>query len=269
LAEQSFQRDSKDSIEKQYSTIILAKFPRYAEFWQKFIGGKVDPTGRFSTVPYGLSFSKSSLSTIDVKAVERDYEELAMAHYTLFCELLGAHDELENLRLTLKIADPCERLFKHFKTFENLYSHMSNAINQVCHLWALLYDMKGLQRRNRKGMFVGSQTRKNLKRTLNSHSRHLAIRLKEIENQIDCYRNNYVHFAHGICIVTESGFHVPKVPPRNPLWSNMTQTKDWNDTVIRSEKDLSNLETLINDLHEKLIYELKAFFTSKSILVKY
>jgi len=263
---QDFPRDSIDLIERKYATIILDRFPRYGEFWSKFIGGKEDPNAPYSSASYGLSFSKSPLQPSDIALIKRNYEEITMAHYTLFLELLAAHDEVNVIESTLQIVDPSERLFEHFKAFENLYSHMSNAINQVYHLWALLFEIDHSQKRNERGEFIESQTRTNLKNKLPV----LAKRLNTVEANIDCYRNNYVHFTHGIVIpIYEGRFLVPMNPPRNQRWSQVATVKEWNETVTRSRNDLRELEIVINDLHEKLIYQLDALYRSKSVKVEY
>jgi len=261
----SFPKDTLDTIERRYASIVLDRFSRYGEFWELFIGGRSDPTGKLHSVPYGLCLP-TSMSKAEIQLFERSYEEIAMAHYTLFWKLVSARHQISNLKETLTITESSERFFKHFESFDVTYYHLSCCINQVYHLWGLLLEMMGKISRDSKGQLVCVKPA--ILSTFDKPISDLFKKLQGMEDKIDCYRDNIVHFAHGINVNIASGYYVPEKPERNRLWSE--QSIDYvNNTVKRSEQDLEQLEQLLDEIHIQLISQLRNLFLQKEITVRY
>ena len=164
-----FIKGTKDLVEQLYGEQVSKNLPNYGAFWVKFIG---DPK-KDVPMPYGLNFSKASHGT-NIAQINPNYEELCMAHYSLFCHLSGAHFQLELLKESLGLPESNTRSFKHWEAFETGYIHLGSAFYQMYHLWGLIFLLKGIIKR-KNGRFVPGP-KKNLESIFKAEDkRHLTI----------------------------------------------------------------------------------------------
>lgn len=94
-----FPEMTEDRIERLFAPKILADFPYYAEFWQKFIGVRLEPP-RDRFLPYRLEMPNT---LPDSCKVLHCYEKVSMRHYSQFCDLAGAHYQLEQALQALRM----------------------------------------------------------------------------------------------------------------------------------------------------------------------
>jgi hypothetical protein len=75
-------------------------------------------------------------SVKDQSRIREGYEEICIAHYTLFCQLAGAHHQMKQAVEALQIGER-ERHFLFWEACDNFYQHLQNAIYMMYHLhWA-------------------------------------------------------------------------------------------------------------------------------------
>ena len=141
-----------------YGREILRFFLGSGEFWSKFIGVKVR---RGLLLPYGLRIPSRMSGDRPSQGCRAGYEDLSMAHYSLFCHLAGAHFPVQELRALslLPIASKTSR-FRHWEAFESVYLHLGICFNEFSHLWKSFFLIKvhGLPWRSILGVLVASQS---------------------------------------------------------------------------------------------------------------
>ena len=181
----NFSSDTKDSIERLYQSTILTNFPNYALFWNKFVGVKFSKSRNL--LPYGLKYP-TGMSASQRKDISLNYRELTISHYTLFCQLAGAHFQLEELK---KYPIKHSRLsyFRHFEHFESCYLHLGIVFDQMYHLWGILFYLQGRGRNKIRGKLETYLTGKRKK--------YMWIKFKKLNSDSIELRNNITHFARG------------------------------------------------------------------------
>lgn len=257
----TFIQKTKDAIEQLYGSEIIKLFPNYSVFWEEFIG---DPK-KDVPVPYGLLF----LPGIEVKRqeeIEEIYQEICMAHYSLFCHLAGTHFQLENLKKTLKLDDYRRKYFEHWEAFEVCYFHLGSAFYQMYHLWGLIFLLKKEMTRNERGRFRGSIKNKLKHHLDNVDQGSLCREIDELDEEIKMLRDNIVHFSRGASEVHFGEFHIPQKVTRTP-WKKQHQTEVWLETSRKTKKDLQDTEKLINRIHNFLIKEFREFLKTHDLRV--
>jgi hypothetical protein len=259
-----FPQDTQDSIERLYSTEVLDKFPLYKDFWEKFVGVRPGP-GYLR--PYGLRFD-STVSATDRKETRLTYEELSMAHYTLFCHLSGAHFQLANLRASVPTNGDIQRQFNHWEAFEAIYLHLAIAVNQVYHLWGLALLMEGKLVRSSGGTING--VRPTLNKVLVSLRKGRLWRdLVKLEDETIFLRHSMTHFARGASRHEEGRYFIPLRMRTNRVWTRQWRSRKYVGTRARAWKDINRVRQTINELHALLIQRLERTFQSRGIKVNY
>jgi hypothetical protein len=253
----NFRTDTKDAIEKLYQSAILTNFPNYAVFWNKFIGVKISKKGKL--LPYGLKFPAGILAN-QKKSISSNYRELTMTHYSLFVHLAGVHYQLAELKKT-PIKKSRQSYFKHFENFETCYMHLGIVFDLLYHLWDIMFDLRGIGRNN---------ARRNLERFLtNKHKKYLWVEFKKLNNNSIVLRNNITHFARVASIISNGECFVPEITKKNINWEKQWNFRNWKNTTIKTDQDLNNCETTLNELHSVLITEFSDYLNSLGIVIKY
>lgn len=259
----NFTNDTKDCIERLYKDKILAKFPLYAEFWNKFIGVRDNNRNGLLT-PYGLIIPRTL--QVDKTQVRKSYMEMTYAHYTLFCNLAGAHYQLENLSNTKQLGDTRIRHFQHWECFESIYSHLVMAQYQVYHLWRLIFSLQGASVSNGQGGVKGALERLLIRK----RKKYLLKKNEKTYKEIVILRNNITHFSRGISRILNGGeYAIPRRVKKNIHWNKHLRYKSWVKTNIKAKNDLSMVEKLCNELHVLLIEEFERYISNTGIRIKY
>src|SRR3989338_2337327 len=129
-----FPQDTYDAVERLYGAKICPYFPNYGKFWELFIGRDASTN---SHRWYPFQFAPSTAAS-EKKRISKWREELCMAHYSLFCNLAGAHFQSEELKKALAESKTQETFFKHWEHFECFYIRIGNCFYQMQHLWDII-----------------------------------------------------------------------------------------------------------------------------------
>lgn len=176
-------KDSKDPVEQLYGSVILKHFPNYERFWVKFIG---DPNAE-RVQPYKYLFPRN-IALEKKKKIERNYEKIQMAHYTMFCHLAGALFQEKELVKAGSIQDLKERYFRCCEHFESAYMHLGSALYVLETLWNTVLKLSGY--RGGGGRFG------KLENYLNQRGKGgLAQRLRNIDGTMMIRRHLPVHYG--------------------------------------------------------------------------
>jgi hypothetical protein len=252
-----FLTDTQDLIEQLYGPTILTNFPNYAQFWNKFIGVKTSQNNVL--LPYGLKFPvlypKPQKQFLNMK-----YRELSMSHYSLFCHLAGTRFQLHELQGN-PIINTGESYFRHFEHFESCYMHLGTVFYQNYHLWDILFEVKGVST---------GRSKSDLKNYLiTKRKKYLWEKLEKLSSSSVDLRNNITHFARGASIIADGRCFVPVLNRKDVHWENQWKFRDWIDTKIKAEQDLTAVERFLDQLHACLIDELENYLKNANIKVRY
>jgi len=184
-----------------------------------------------------------------------------MAHYSLFCNLAGAHYQVAQLERTLGLGDTQTKQFEHWEAFEVAYLHLGIVFNEIHHLWDILSDLELATRS------LGTQ----LMKTTLSHAGKADAwkKFNELECDIKARRDNVTHYARGASRSVDGKVYVPLHQARNVLWTLELESKEWIQTLPKAKADLRQVEVIANAIHELLIERLDTYFTKKQVQVDY
>ena len=248
-----FPEMTEDRIERLFAPKILANFPYYAEFWQKFIGVRMDSAGRF--LPYRL---KMRDALCDGRKVLTCHEKISMRHYSQFCHLAGAHYQLEQALKALAMEDETRRHFLFWEAFENFYQHLSGAREQMDSVWGLLRRLD-------------ANLPKDVKSYLTSKgSEVLWQRIAEWDHDVATIRNSIVHFSRIGAPFGNGTYWIPLPIQKDPLWSDtLPQPKRIQEATKKMTKDLHELELLLDQAQRLIGDELEKTFQSMGVIICY
>lgn len=259
-----FTKGTKDLVEQLYGEEIAKNFPNYGEFWVKFIG---DPR-KDIPVPYGLDFTKSPKGT-NIAQINQNYEELCMAHYSLFCHLAGAHFQQEVLRETLKLTDSSTKKFKHWEAFETSYLHLGSVFYQMYHVWGIVFILRGEARKvtNKRGRErVEPSVQKTLAQLLEAKGQKAINDGKaKIDLNITALRDSIVHFSRSASSYQNGEFLIPR-QNKQVVWSKQ-DIKEVYEASGKLQNDIAETEKIINNIHVYLIQQYEDFLTTNKIAV--
>lgn len=261
-----FITSTRDAVEQLYGRKLLRTFPRYGEFWGRFIGVKVGKDGSLN--PYGLRFPKGFPQS-DKRNIKRIYLELVMAHYSLFCDLAGAHYQLEQLTTSLQLDDAKKKHFHHWEAFESCYMHLGNAMNQIYHLWGLVFLLQRTQ-----GVIVTKDKKmRGIRKALRKYLRgkrkgYLVKDLERLENSMSRIYNNIKHFSRMGSLRYDGKFLIPVRIRRNILWGEQLKVKHYKETSAKARQDLETLQILANQLHDFLINDFSNCLANRNIRIR-
>lgn len=259
-----FTKGTKDLVEQLYGEEISKNFPNYGEFWIKFVG---DPQ-KDIPVPYGLDFANASKG-MNVAQINQNYEELCMAHYSLFCHLSGAHFQQELLKETLISPESNMRRFKHWEAFETSYIHLGSVFYQLYHVWGLVFLLRGevqrLRNRRNREYFNPSAQRKLEVLLTTAGQTAITARKAKIDLNITALRDSIIHFSRSASSYINGEFLIP-AQNRQVVWSRQV-TPEVYETSGKLQNDIVETEKIINDIHAYLIQQFEDFLTTNKIAV--
>ena len=257
-----FVKGTKDFVEHLYGSTITVSFPNYAKFWSDFVG---NPNYR---VPksYGLLY-KTNITEGERKTVNSIYEEICMAHYSLFCHLAGTHFQMHNLsKLRKSTKGMPKKYFEYWETFEVCYFHLGSAFYQMYHLWGLIFLLENRVTRRSDGSFSRS-IKPLLKNYLSNAGQGLLCKeIDDLDGSIKVLRDNIVHFSREASDYVNGEFLIPAELEKK-IWTKKHDTKNWLETSRLTKEHLMRTEKLIDAIHHYLIMEFKDFLTKRGIAV--
>lgn len=253
-----FPHQTRDSVERLWSEQILKHFPRYGEFWQEFIGVRIDPKGGYLQ-SYELDLSKIAAPKRD--EVKRINELLCMTHYSCFCHLAGAHQVHSELIDALRNPDPEARHFKHWQAFEAGYLHLGAAWQEMKALWeCVLAKLTNLNESREESGAIW--------RFFSGHGYAITKgNIDKMQKEVIDFRNDVAHYARSATQLTGGKYTVPKDNPGPTVWSQQLIIKDWEDTATKLEKAILMCEEVFNETHSHLSSYLNTVLKNHSISV--
>ena len=252
-----FPADTLDRIEQLYAPQVLKNFPYYGEFWEEFVGR--DKGEGQLLLPYGLDFP-CGVSKVEKERISEIYERICVHHYSLFCQLAGAHFQLEQAGNALKENDDKRRHFLFWEAFENFYIHLGNARFQMCNLW---------EETCRIACLTYPQNEDGLLKYLRDNGRQdLVNNVEEIRDNIIKVRNNIVHYARNAYILIDGKYYIPLPIKKESNLSEMLNHKEAQEAVKKMENDLTKLEKMLNEILPYAGKELQKGLDSMGIAVR-
>ena len=261
-----FPADTRDAIEKLYAARILSCFPKYAEFWEKLIGLRDSQGGLRS---YGLRMPQT-VDRQERSKIHRAHEEMAMAHYTLFCNLAGARFQKERIQSVAAPTSTSLRWFKHWEAFESIYLHLGITFYEVYHLWDLLFLLRSQLGRARNGSIKkipnGLDPWQLREREFRDNRKLMTWRaFQQLNNDVTARRNNITHYSRGAFRTIAGLIYVPQTIRPNAPWHLEVRARNWWETRAKAAIDLEKTEVAINSTHGLLIKEYEDYFSAHSI----
>jgi hypothetical protein len=257
----TFTQQTKDTVEQLFGSEITRLFPNYSAFWEEFIG---DPK-KDIPLAYGL-IMPPDIDQKRKKSIEEIYDEICMAHYSLFCHLAGTHFQQENMRRILKLDDFKRKYFEHWETFEVCYFHLGSAFYQMYHLWGLIFLLRNEVTRDEEGYFHPPIKTKLQDYLRDNNQNSLCGKAYTLVEEIKNLRDSIVHFSRVASEIHFGEFYIPKtVEPE--AWKEQHETEEWLETSKKTRMDLEETEKLINSIHYFLIKEFRDFLAANKIKI--
>ncbi len=251
-----FPEDSYDAIERLYGNIVLKDFPKYGEFWERFVGRDINlKSMRWYPIKFPKSFSGKNR-----REFYRFREEICMAHYSLFCNLAGAYFQLDELKKTINQCQTEEGLFRHWEHFECFYFHLGACFFQIFHLWEILPRSI------------------NLKLEEYLKQEHLTKRwgkFKNFHKRTSILRNNIMHYSRGAHKQMEGFCYIPRMVKKGDvkeekmeLWSRQLKRKMWERTDSRMKSDFKRSLQVLNQIHGIFVVEFGKILAKRGLHLK-
>lgn len=245
---QTFPDDSLDAVERLYADQVCEHFPRYAELWEFFIGTREGTAMRLAprelNLPDGWSAER-------IRQFEINREKVAMFHHSLFCDLAGAHYQIENARAALKKNDGNERYFEFFEAFDNFYGHVANAVNHCECLWNAVSKVVPT---------IDQWDKEDPHKEVEDTYRKLRTDVIDV-------RNTLVHYARIAVIGSEQGYEIPwPLPEEDARWSEYERERT-KDAIVKMALDLELAEEFANEVDGVLIPALEQHLAKEGVEV--
>lgn len=245
-----FPSDSKDSIESLFATEILKDFPYYGRFWEYFIG--YDKTQK-ALRPFALTFPHR-MKKREQELITNRQERIAISHYSMFCELSGAHFQLEKASDALKEGNDAKRHFLFWEAFGNFYMHIGNARFQLHNLWEETRKLLYLPPTNTLEKFLSAKP-------------SLAKSYDDVYKNAIRIRNNLVHYARNAYVYINGKYFIPLPIQNNPKLKAMLNAKKFKETCKKMQSDLKTTETLLNNVMPLIRNKIYLHFSKKRITI--
>lgn len=244
-----FPEDTLDEVEQLFADKVLILFPQYGDFWEEFIGRRLE--SNVALRPYGLKFA-SIVDDLMRSKVEISYNRLVVRHYSLFCELAGAHYQQDETTAALLEMDVARRHFLFWESFCNFYQHLGNARNLLRGIWIEVCEIT-----NKKETLEGYLTR--------TEKRELRDALDRFEREVITIRDNLVHSMRSFSVSDSEGYMIPLPIIDNP--EPFMEPKQAIDASTKMRNDINKLEELLNKIEPLFAQLLRNSFSERSISI--
>ena len=261
-----FPYQTRDAIERLYYKEVLTDFPLYKDFWEEFIGVRVEPSG-VALRPYKLNLPAGLEPQRSL--IEEIYEHICMIHYGCFCHLASAMHELESVINSKSEQDPQQRHFKHWQAFEASYLHLGAAWQEIKLLWEYICIklMKLRLVSSKSTMHDDANIIWDYFEGLQTSTIHQ--KLNDMDAEIIEFRNDIAHFARRVNRLNGNGFEIPKVFQKNVSWTIQSGSLNWITTEDKLESDIHTCEQIFDLTHKHLIAELHSTLNHHQITIDY
>ena len=220
-----FFQDTKDMYECQYGKEICRTFPRYGEFWSKYIGQRKGHLLKH----YEIDSSKTSIARFDVK-----YENMALAHYGVFVDLANIRIDFDVL--SKNSYTTVYDVLVYWNAVRNIYSKMGDCIYKYVVFLDYVKDV----------LNIG----KAMDPTINKLIKDLEL-IKSKRNFITHFTS--LPFQHDNLGVVKKIPHKIEDAKGKPLpYSEILKqdTKLWAGVETQIKQDLKEIETKFNECHK-------------------
>lgn len=223
-----FLKDTKDMYECRYGEEICRNFPRYGEFWSKYIGQR---RGDFLK-HYEIDSSKTGITRFDEK-----YENMTLAHYGIFVDLATVRVDFDML------------LKNSYKTIDEVLAYWNSVRNIYSKIGDSIYKYK---------VFLGyAKGVLNIGKTVDYTVNSLEKDLESMKNK----RDFVTHFTSLPFMHNKLGT-IKKIPhiiygkdnrflPYSEILKQDTNL--WVDVETQIRQDLKEIETKFNECHKTVL----------------
>jgi hypothetical protein len=249
-----FPDESLDSIEKMFAEKVLKVFPYYGEFWKELIGVRSGSNNRLT--PYGLIIPPE-IQGEEKKRILTCYEMICITHYSLFCQVAGAHHELELAESALKTTDD-KRHFLFWEACDSFYEHLKNTLHMLYALYRAVYCLSGIKIKENKTR----ETFKNEKKI----DKSVIDRISKLEGQLDAIRNTVVHFGRLGAYEEKGKYYFPLPLKKDVLWSELESSPPERQEINKfMNSNLIEVEEILNYLDEYLAGIINTLLTERGM----
>lgn len=249
---QVFPNDSRDEVELEYNKLILANFPSYGKFWEKFIGDN----HKYKTVllPRDPVFSKK-YTREDKKNFREIQQWISKVNYSVFCNLVGAEKQLEDYNKTLPISN-LHFFYWAIESFECSYFHIGN----------IAYSLEALWGKIKNNFFEPAGKKQDILTYLKSKNKEKNW-TKFRDGEPKYIRDDLVHFGRHIFTQHNGELYLPlNITPRQYLWSKM-KIEGWIPASLKLEDHIKLAYQTCEDTYSLIIPEIEKYLKREGIKI--
>lgn len=255
-----FPKDSLDNNEVGYWPLFSHLYPAYKEFWEKFVGRRLlEDRGKYHLVGYGLI--RKDLTEPPDGEVVAHYQKIGMIHYSIFCDLVYAHFEMEDAAHAAARGSSRE----HWRYFENFYFRLGSIGDRFTRMWdtiAKLFRNTGVV-----------QKFEHFRRDVGNHPTAI-LAMQKYDTYMEktkVIRNNVCHFARLGYGVRKGKFVISNNIRRNPLWPQAfdLDREPLIETTDRMQSDLAHVFGWLQPLETELIRLYEAGMAASNFAIDY
>lgn len=243
---QKFPKDTGDGIEQMFADKVLAEFPSYGKFWEKFIGVDVN---RLSE---GLWPRPPKFPTRYEDAKKEGFKNkqiwIARASYGIFCNLAGAHYQLGQYLKQIPIKDK-EAFFMAIEAVECAYLHIGDVIYGLESLWGKIRKLSTPHLPEFKNYV------KSLKR--NTY-------LAKLEEEPKFIRDKIAHFGRHVFRYHDDKLYLPFTVPDEGLWSEANVSK-WIPANVKLKYHITVASKACEEVYQIFIVQLSTYLQNEGI----
>jgi len=243
---QKFPKDTGDGIEQMFADKVLAEFPSYGKFWEKFIGVDVN---RLSE---GLWPRPPKFPTRYEDAKKEGFKNkqiwIARASYGIFCNLAGAHYQLGQYLKQIPIKDK-EAFFMAIEAVECAYLHIGDVIYGLESLWGKI----------RKSSTPHLPEFKNYVKSLKRNTY-----LAKLEEEPKFIRDKIAHFGRHVFRYHDDKLYLPFTVPDEELWSEANVSK-WIPANVKLKYHITAASKACEEVYQIFIVQLSTYLQNEGI----
>lgn len=246
---QKFPKDTQDEIEQMFADKILAEFPSYGKFWEQFIGVDVDRLPALWPRPPKFPKEYEDAKKEDFR---KKQEWFARVSYGIFCNLSGAHYQLEQYLKQIPIADrnDKESFFKAIEAVECAYLHIGNVAYGLESLWGKIRKLFTPHLEGKLETYLDCQGR----------GKHLSQLMDEPK---DIIRDKIVHIGRHVTITTNE-IHIPLTVPKEEHWSK-ANVSYWVPADVKLKDHITVASKACEDVYQIFIKLLSTYLQNERI----
>ena len=248
---QIFPDDTRDTIERKHAKQVLAEFPSYGKFWEKFIGD-----GRkYSHVltPREPVFPKS-FSNSDKENIQDTQILLSKVSYSIFCNLIAAENQLEEYEKTLPLSNE-HFSFWAIESFECAYFHIGNVTYALTRIWGKI----------RKIFFSPLISQQTLDKYLEGKKK--GKNWLSLTDEPKNIRDNLVHLSRHIFRQHKNNLYLPLYVEKDKyLWRKM-KINGWMTASEKLHNHIRLTYATCENVYSSIIPDIQSYLKNQGIMI--